>query len=816
MPSFTICSGASARLPPSTASSSPQRTPVHAAKTFITKSWLGRLIGSLRARLSVGGARIVGVELKGDGEVGSPFATAWAAVEAARAASASLNGQWNQLEAEQAFCPIVDVDADGHGRIDVHCAWPHQIRQAVESAAASFVEALSSAFDSAVLATAQVNCMGIGELDAAQHQMLYSGNRQEFWQAVQGGHYTGLRPDQVGLIEAFLPLDDPGIEGTESPAAGVVRGAMRHFRNMQMSSSGFGDSLRIAIWAHSAEPEIFVDPPGKVLSVDSTGDGVLAEVRTVATFRVDRSHGQLNVRGNPNVAFDVIANSPPWPTDPNDNFGARSSLLFAVASEFIRGCERSVKMREFLGERPLPSSRVVSPAGPTWAPVRLHEDDDLQTMMSQSDIGLAAYRNDDGEFVMLVQVSDTVYGRPIPPALLLDPSQLQGTAAEDAAIDAASMWGLPDFVFRPRVISKGRAQRELGDATIITGAKALAVQVKSREGAVKDTNREAQWLTKKAIGGARQAAGTVRTLRASPAELTNGRGRTVTCDGDRLAWVGVVVLDHPNAPEDISPPKFDVGIPVVAMLRRDWDFLFDQLRSVSAVVDYLHRVAGEPSVAIGEEPVRYFELAHADEHAPPRPAAWIDRMGATAARTTSPILPKAPASAADAAGHTFFRILLEDIAESAFDGEEEDRLQILAKLDRFSVGKRAELGRLLMERLDAVTTVPAGTTRWHHRLIAQDENELHLFFSVASHFTETHREVYKGWVLLRRQEFMEIADTDTISPPWTVGVLLTPCYDGYRAWDTTLIATCDEIHLDDAERTRLSALWNDPPNERST
>jgi hypothetical protein len=137
------------------------------------------------------------------------------------------------------------------------------------------------------------------------------------------------------------------------------------------------------------------------------------------------------------------------------------------------------------------------------------------------------------------------------------------------------MWGLPDFVFRPQVIAKGSGQRELGDATIITGSKAVAVQVKSREGEPKDDDAEGRWLTKKALQGARQAAGTVRALRASAADLANERGRTVTCHGDQLTWMGVVILDH-AAP----PPAFDVGIPVVAMLRRDWEFLFDHLRSV--------------------------------------------------------------------------------------------------------------------------------------------------------------------------------------------------------------------------------------------
>ena len=62
----------------------------------------------------------------------------------------------------------------------------------------------------------------------------------------------------------------------------------------------------------------------------------------------------------------------------------------------------------------------------------------------------------------------------------------------------------------------------------------------------------------------------------------------------------------------------------------------------------------------------------------------------------------------------------------------------------------------------------AGTTNWQHRLVIQDADALQLFFSVGSHMTETHREIYKGWVLLRRHEFIELTATDTADLPWTV------------------------------------------------
>lgn len=209
------------------------------------------------------------------------FAAAWVAIDAADAARSLLNDLWNQLRAEQAFYPTVKTDPDGHGRIDVHCDWPDEIRQAVEGAAGSFVDALGNAFDSALLAIARIVCAAIGEPDAAVHRMLYLITSQEFWQVVQDGYYTGLRPDQIRLIETFQPFDE--FDRTVRPEAMMVRTAMRHFRNMLPSPCASDHSDRIAVWAHSAEPEIFIDPPGQVLSVDSSGDGVLEKVRTVAT-----------------------------------------------------------------------------------------------------------------------------------------------------------------------------------------------------------------------------------------------------------------------------------------------------------------------------------------------------------------------------------------------------------------------------------------------------------------------------------------------------------------------------------------------------
>ncbi|MFG2425986.1 hypothetical protein ACGFWD_44360 [Streptomyces sp. NPDC048448] len=104
----------------------------------------------------------------------------------------------------------------------------------------------------------------------------------------------------------------------------------------------------------------------------------------------------------------------------------------------------------------------------------------------------------------------------------------------------------------------------------------------------------------------------------------------------------------------------DGNTPVIALLRRDWEFLFNQLRSNHAVVGYLHRVAASAPV-LGGEPERYYELAAADAEAVPRALApsWARRGGQP---LSVPLLPAAPAGSDDDEAHTMVRIILEDVA----------------------------------------------------------------------------------------------------------------------------------------------------------
>ena len=115
--------------------------------------------------------------------------------------------------------------------------------------------------------------------------------------------------------------------------------------------------------------------------------------------------------------------------------------------------------------------------------------------------------------------------------------------------------------------------------------------------------------------GSRQAQGTIRKLTSGPARMTNGRGRTIDLVGSSLRWLAVIVVDHPAVPSEVITAVDDQPNPSVVILRRDWEFLFDQLKSTYSVTRYLERVAGEAS-ELGNEPVRYFRLAQADEEAP--------------------------------------------------------------------------------------------------------------------------------------------------------------------------------------------------------
>ncbi|MFD8752965.1 hypothetical protein ACFV0O_18615 [Kitasatospora sp. NPDC059577] len=414
--------------------------------------------------------------------------------------------------------------------------------------------------------------------------------------------------------------------------------------------------------------------------------------------------------------------------------------------------------------------------------------------------------NGSAEVTLIMETPAGVCIRHIPDALPLPPDTDPGKGAELATHAAAATWGLPDFVFHPSMAEKGSGRRELGDRVILTGQRGLIVQVKCRTVAPKPDEAERAWINKVVGKGMRQAKGTVRTLKLAAATMVNGRGRTLTVAGDAFEWAAVLVLDHPCLPDATVPDWEPIGIPAIALTRRDWDFLFDQLRSTTAVVDYLFRAAAEPKGALGEEPLRYYVLAAADAEAEP---AVIDTepVGRGGQHWSAPLLPQAPAGAEGTRAHLMTRIMLEDIATSPLpsSGLEQDRHVLLSDLDRLPVSAHTEWGELLLDMLGDVQDVAQGSTKWRFRRMLDPGGTQQLITGCCTRFDDITREAFRSYIQLRHHE---VTERTGLTDAATLGVLLTPRTSGPREWDTTCVRISGPSDLDDDELERYQGLWN--------
>ena len=109
----------------------------------------------------------------------------------------------------------------------------------------------------------------------------------------------------------------------------------------------------------------------------------------------------------------------------------------------------------------------------------------------------------DSATTLFIETAKGVFVRRITPASVLPDDETAGAAAETATRNAAAIWGLPDFVFRPALRPRGSGVRELGDAILVVGDRAASIQVKARFKLSANTSRERAWLDKKVAEGAR-------------------------------------------------------------------------------------------------------------------------------------------------------------------------------------------------------------------------------------------------------------------------------------------------------------------------
>jgi hypothetical protein len=418
-------------------------------------------------------------------------------------------------------------------------------------------------------------------------------------------------------------------------------------------------------------------------------------------------------------------------------------------------------------------------------------------------------RRGGGEVTFLVETPAGVLVRRIPNAAPVANGDERGVAVEEAVHGAAATWGLPDFTFRGATVEVGRGSREIGDNLLIVGDVGVVVQVKSRAEMSDADERERAWVTKQVAHARSQARGSVRRLKMHRAPLTNARGRLIDVDGSELRWLAVVIIDHPQPPNDYVPPASDATQRGVVMLRRDWDFLFDQLKSTHAVIEYLERVADEP-VTLGEEPARYFRLALADHQTEP------DEVHTALARhaTHTVAAPQLPLhSAGGDRAQLLVRAIFEDVATAPLDHglTEHHRLAILGELDRLPVNHRAGIGEFLIEGLQAITDVRPGEGFWRHRRFLGAEATTQLAFGVCSSpLTEMERDFFSWWVQLRHHDWRELRTKELELPDdelTTVGVLLTPRPDGRRPFDTTVLLIRGEVGFDDEQLALLREHW---------
>lgn len=412
----------------------------------------------------------------------------------------------------------------------------------------------------------------------------------------------------------------------------------------------------------------------------------------------------------------------------------------------------------------------------------------------------------------LAVVVDTPRGqwlRLIPPAVPLPRAQRQGAAAELATQNAAATWGLPDFAYEPVIEHTGSGPKELGDLILVVGSRGVVVQVKSREAAVRDAARERAWIDKQVVKALRQANGTISSLCRRPSTLTSLRGLRRDVDGARLSWLSVVVVDHPEPPEKCEPSTAVSQHPAVVLLRRDWEFLFDQLKSTHAVIEYLERVCDE-AATLGGEAMRYYGLARADHEAAPSPLRQeLLAQGAV----SMPLLPLAPAATHDRQDHVLFRMILEDIAVTRLtQATEEQRLAVLAELDRLQVGRRGMIGQYLREAMEYTAKAKSPEVLWKLQRITGDVGSVHLGFGACSQrYDEDIAAAFQSWAYLRHYDRQQTTgERDELT---TVAVLLTPRADRDPPYDTTMCSVRGIAEIDSDELAVYRELWPDRDEE---
>ncbi|MCV7308727.1 hypothetical protein [Mycobacteroides immunogenum] len=710
-------------------------------------------------------------------EIGVEFAAAWASVEFA----------WRQgkelIEATSAFTSQDLFTLEDAGV--VHSIFANRFGShfvEVENIARSFILALVAALREA--ATATKRCLTgafLGEASRIKQMEFVTGD--EFIDVIEAAH--SCWPDQLDHWPESVPRPDVS--------------EVREFLNQIVALDSVPTGWPVLVpWVHRIEvisdkhetkPEIATFHPESVAGMQKKKRSNRPERHTRDRIGTLKSDGVARFDLQElNISFNITFNATPWPDDEQDCIKSRVYDLVQICMRIIRDL-RTI---------------ATNPIGGHWLPFEHHNwksiatNSEAREALRRSESGTIQCMIDDQHWI-LMESDGEVLGRMIPAPIPLGYSddKDRGTAAE-VAVRHSARWGLVDFVYRPHDYHKGgQATREINDSALISGKYGLAVQVKSKR-PESESEREADRTAGLIAQAASQAVGSVRELRERARELTNDRGRKIHVDGNEITWIGVVVVDHSNPPVMDSFDQEVRGLPIVALFREEWEFLFEQLCSTTTVIHYLHAISSA-GVLPGSHVNYYYRqagraLVREQRTSPTRVITELDPVW----------LPIQPAATIDMRGARMFRQILEDIACGEFSiGADQDRLVILNLLDGLPAEERSHTGRLLITLLEESWS-NGGSFHCRRYLFPNSSFQLCFVVSRASNAHEMFAIRTKLW----HHELLEEYTRPNIRDPYTVALLLTPRAHEYRSWATLMMGVIGAMRYSDDEITELYREWN--------
>lgn len=210
-----------------------------------------------------------------------------------------------------------------------------------------------------------------------------------------------------------------------------------------------------------------------------------------------------------------------------------------------------------------------------------------------------------------------------------DPDGIAGVAAESDVRRVAAELGVADFVYLPKRVRRGAAEKEISDGILMCGEHGAILQVKSRGKSslpVDDEGAAGRWATRELRVAAKQALWSRKELlrrfqNAEPVLLRPVRAldlpeeRHHELDNELTVspaiWPLIVVLDHPL----LQPFRAELDDGVFAITRHDWVQLMRALRSVAGLLEYVRRCLEHRGVLdpeVGREVDRFAALCAAD------------------------------------------------------------------------------------------------------------------------------------------------------------------------------------------------------------